>query len=77
MKPSVSASALIGAMLVAGGWVSLHTVAFSGQDLAGAPRPRSSVADTCADDHAHQDSANGHVHSSACGCARCTAARND
>ena len=71
-----SASALIGAVLV--GWVGSPAVAFPKPDITASARLR-----TCAsgvDAKAAQDrsaTCDAHTHSSACGCARCSAARNE
>lgn len=73
-----SASALIGAMLV--GWVSTPAVAFPKHDVTASSRPLTCASGTCVDEKAAQDrsaTCNAHAHSSACACARCSAARDE
>ena len=69
-----SASALIGAVLV--GWVSAPAIAFPKPDVTASSRPRTGA---CVDAKAAQDrsaTCNAHTHSSTCGCAQCSAARD-
>ena len=72
-----SASMLVGAMLVTGGWTSIPAVAFAEQSqTTAAPTGAASAAAKPAKDAAACSAAT-HTHSSSCGCARCTAARTD
>jgi hypothetical protein len=76
MKPSMSA--LAGAVLVTSGWVSVPAVAFPQHDQATASRTLAAASGI----HAHNATAQEigttcHSHSSACGCALCSAARAD
>jgi hypothetical protein len=71
-----SASALIGAVLV--GWVSVPGIAFPKPDITASARQRACASGACIDAKAAQDSSarcDAHSHSSACGCAQCSAAR--
>jgi hypothetical protein len=73
-----SASALIGAVLV--GWVGSPAVAFPKPDITASARLRTCASGACVDAKAAQDrsaTCDAHTHSSACGCARCSAARNE
>lgn len=78
MKPS--RSALLGAIVVSGGWMSLPGVAFAtGPISAVATAPeRSSAASALAHGHASKGTcpADTHTHSASCTCAGCAAARN-
>jgi len=68
---------LVGAMLVTGGWTSMPAVAFAGQSdtTISAANPASATAKPAQE--APACSAATHTHSSSCGCAHCTAARDD
>lgn len=76
-----SASVLVGAVLVTSGWVSVPAVAFAeqGQATASPAAAHSGVASASAKSmqEATACSADTQAHSLSCGCARCTAARND
>lgn len=78
MKPSTSA--LIGAVILSGGCISLPAVAFAAQVRAPAgalavAKNASSVAAHAGDASAGTCSADAHAHASSCTCARCTAAQ--
>jgi hypothetical protein len=78
MKPSTTA--LIGAMMISGGWMSLPAVAFADGETVSPPAAASGrnaghgdVAS--AKDEARACSADAHGHSSSCTCARCAASQ--
>ncbi len=71
-----SASMLVGAMLVTGGWTSLPAVAFAEQgNTTASPAGAASASANSAQVATPCTAA--HTHSASCGCARCTAARTD
>lgn len=80
MKPSTSA--LIGAVILSGGCISLPAVAFAAEVRA--PAGASAVAKNASLVAAHASgdtvgtcSADAHAHASSCTCARCAAAQGE
>jgi len=74
MKPS--ASVLLGAVIVCGGWVSLPAVAFADETHASerAARVREKGAVATRDD---VGACRSHAHAQGCTCARCAAASTE
>lgn len=78
MKPSTSRSALIGAVIVSGGWLSLPSVAFAAEAPArAAGAPAEQRAGSAAIEKAPHAGcpADAHTHAASCTCAHCAAAR--
>ncbi len=78
MKPSTSA--IIGAVIISGGWMSLPSVAFATDTIAPARvvignTVRDSGAAQASNTHASTCQADAHGHASSCSCAQCVAAQ--
>jgi hypothetical protein len=79
MKPSTSA--LVGAIVIGGGWVSMPAVAFAGDTrpslAVSMPLQMKPGAGAAGRDASGDCSRETHTHSSTCNCARCSAAATE